>query len=151
MDQASLARASAGCGPNQIQFDVKTDKAQHPLAPPESTKAVIYVISEWNGQASIVRVGMDGRWMGANRDQAYFFFMADPGEHRLCMDVQKGQENLSDQGGATTFTAEPGKVYFFRTSFSEKSRLARIDNAEGLFLVSSWPLSTSRPKPRKDQ
>ena len=150
-DQASVARAAAGCGPNEIQFEVKTDKTQHPQAPPDAARAVIYVFSERAGFPN-VRIGMDGRWMGANHDESYFFFTAEPGEHRLCWDVQKGQEKLSDQGAAATFTAEAGKVYFFRTTLWSNElvptwKFERIDGAEGLFLVSSWPLSTSRSKP----
>jgi hypothetical protein len=152
-DEASLARAAAGCGRNEIQFDVKTNKTQHPQAPADAARAVIYVFS--GAEFPNVRIGMDGRWMGANHGESYFFFMAEPGEHRLCWDVQKGQEKLSDQGAATTFTAEAGKVYFFRTTLRGHElvpewKFERIDGAEGLFLVSSWPLSTSSPKPQHE-
>ena len=151
-DQARAARAAAGCGPNEIQFDVKTDKTQHPQAPPDSARAVVYVFSE-RAEFPNVRVGMDGKWMGANHDESYFFFTAEPGEHRLCFDLQKGQEKLSDQGAATTFTAEAGKAYFFKTTLRglneivPRRKFERLDAAEGMFLVSSWPLSTSRPRP----
>jgi hypothetical protein len=154
--QAYLARTAAGCGPNEIQFDTKTDKTQHPQALPDPTKAAIYVFSERFFSAPIVRVGMDGKWMGANRDESYFFFTAEPGEHRLCWDMQKGQETLTAQGAATTFTAEAGKTYFFRTTISDSTGLganwqfARIDGAAGMFLVSSWPLSSSRLKAQKE-
>jgi hypothetical protein len=153
-DQASAARAAAGCGPNETQFDVKTDKTQHPQAPPDGARAVIYIFSERISFDRTYRIGMDGKWMGATRDESYFFFTAEPGEHRLCWDVQKGQGTLTDQGAATTFTAEAGKVYFFRTMLHGSNelipKLQRIDGAEGMFLVSSWPLSTSRPKPQSE-
>jgi hypothetical protein len=29
-DQATTARTAAGCGADNVQFDVKTDKSQHP-------------------------------------------------------------------------------------------------------------------------
>jgi hypothetical protein len=155
-DQANAARTAAGCGSNEIQFDVKTDKTQHPQAPPDATRAVIYIFSDRISFDQTYRIGMDGKWMGATRDESYFFFTAEPGEHRLCWDVQKGQEKLSDQGAATTFTAEAGKVYCFestvfeRNEITQKRKFDRIDGAEGLFLVSSWPLSASRPKPQKE-
>jgi hypothetical protein len=153
-DQASAARAAAGCGPNEIQFDVKIDKTQHPQASPDAARAVIYVFSE-RAEFPNVRIGMDGKWMGANRDESYFFFTAEPGEHRLCWDVQKGQDKLSDQGAAVTFTAEAGKVYFFKSTLHGSIEIARrwkferLDAAEAMFLVSNWPQSTSRPKPQK--
>jgi len=154
--QASAARAAAGCGPNEMQFDAKTDKTQHPQAPPDAARAVIYIFSERISFDQTYRIGMDGKWMGAARDESYFFFTAEPGEHRLCWDVQKGQEKLTDQGAATTFTAEAGKVYCFestvfeRNEITQKRKFELIDGAEGLFLVSSWPLSASRPRPRKE-
>jgi hypothetical protein len=147
-DQAGAARAAAGCGPNEIQFDVKTDKTQHPLTPADAARAVIYVFSE-RAEFPNVRIGMDGKWMGANHDDSYFFFTAGPGEHRLCWDTQKGQ------GAAVTFTAEAGKAYFFKTTLRGNNEIAprrkfeRLDAAEGMFLVSSSPLSTSRPKAQK--
>jgi hypothetical protein len=73
----------------------------------------------------------------------------------VCWDTQKGQEKLSDQGAAVTFTAEAGKVYFFRTTLRGSNgvafrwKLERLDGAEGMFLVSNWPLSTSSPKAKK--
>jgi len=33
--------AVAGCGANEIQFDVKTDKKQHPTAQPDAGKALV--------------------------------------------------------------------------------------------------------------
>lgn len=115
---------------------------------------MVYVFSE-RAEFPNVRIGMDGKWMGANHGESYFFFTAEPGEHRLCWDVQKGQDRLSDQGAATTFTAEAGKIYFFRTTLHwnngivTKWKLKRLDGAEGMFLVSSWPLSISSSKPQK--
>ena len=66
-DQPIDARAAAGCGPANINFDVKTDKKQHAVTQPGPRKAMVYVIQEekWNPgymQLSHVttRVGLDG-------------------------------------------------------------------------------------------
>ena len=37
--------AAAGCGANEIHFDVKTDKKQHPTAQPDAGKALVYVLA----------------------------------------------------------------------------------------------------------
>jgi hypothetical protein len=42
-DRAAAARAAAGCGPDKVQFDVKTDKQQHSESQPEGGKALVYV------------------------------------------------------------------------------------------------------------
>jgi hypothetical protein len=34
-DSAASALEAAGCGPNEVHFEVKTDKKQHPTAQPE--------------------------------------------------------------------------------------------------------------------
>jgi hypothetical protein len=46
-DVAALARA-AGCGPNEAEFNVKTNKNQHPTAPPEAGTALVYVFDTVN-------------------------------------------------------------------------------------------------------
>jgi hypothetical protein len=35
-DSAAHALAAAGCGTNEVHFDVKTDKKQHPTAQPDA-------------------------------------------------------------------------------------------------------------------
>jgi hypothetical protein len=42
-DQAAEARRAAGCRPNDVQFEVKTNKDQHTMAKAESGKALVYV------------------------------------------------------------------------------------------------------------
>jgi hypothetical protein len=59
--QASAARAAAGCGPNEIQFDVKTDKTQRPQAPPDAARAVIHIFSKRISFDQTYRIGMDGK------------------------------------------------------------------------------------------
>src|SRR5947209_3096632 len=115
--------AAAGCGPNEIHFDVKTDKKQHPTGQADPGKALVYVI----GAASTdyvdlhigtppTRFGLDGTWVGANGYRSYFFFAVEPGDHRLCTSVQSKFERLvKSSTAATSFTAEAGKAYYFRT------------------------------------
>jgi hypothetical protein len=43
-DSAANALAAAGCGANEVHFDVKTNKKQHPTAQPDAGKALVYVI-----------------------------------------------------------------------------------------------------------
>lgn len=162
-DQAGTARAAAGCGPADVQFDVKTDKNQHPIAQPEAGKALVVVFQEerqdpginLNLAAPLTRVGLDGKWVGANRGQSYFFFSVDPGDHRLCTNWQSSFKRLSKLGSAVTFTAEAGKVYFFRQQVEERHdrspnlQLEPADNADGQFKIASLALSTSRPKPKE--
>ncbi len=40
-DSAANALAAAGCGANEVRFDVKTDKRRHPTAQPVAGKALV--------------------------------------------------------------------------------------------------------------
>jgi hypothetical protein len=158
-DQAAAARAAAGCGPDQVQFSVKTDGKNHPVAQPEAGKAVVYFFEKDKQEPDFThvgevttRVGLDGAWVGANRGMSYFFFTVDPGEHHVCANWQSSLKRYSKLGAAATFTAEAGKAYYFRARVQERKerqpevRLEAIDNSEGQFLIAASAYSTSHPK-----
>ncbi len=156
-DQAASARAAAGCGPQETQFDVKTDKKQHPMAQPEPGKALVYVLEDEIQNVPTIgavttRVGMDGKWVGANHGASYFFFSVDPGEHRLCTAIQSSLKRFSKLGSALTFTADAGKIYYFRVAVEERqyhppaADMESIDPAQGQFLIASHALSSPRPR-----
>jgi hypothetical protein len=156
--QADTARSAAGCGPDEIQFDVKTDKKQHVVASPDPGKALVVVFEDEKVGTSLkigsvtTRVGLDGKWVGANHAESYFAFPVDPGDHRLCVNWQSSFKRFSKLGAAATLSAEAGKVYFYRVELEERSdhppavRLEMVDNAEGQFQLASHALSTSRAK-----
>jgi len=140
---------SGGCGANESQFSVATNKKEHPVAQPQAGKATVYVIEDiFNGPT--MRVGLDGAWLGANKGRSYFFFSVDPGEHQLCTKWQSGvfKKTAERVGSAASLTAEAGKVYYFRVLVEERTgvRLEQVEPAEGQFLVSSSWFSISRPK-----
>jgi hypothetical protein len=158
-DQAASARAAAGCGPDRVQFDVKTDKKQHSEARPEAGKALVYVFEEERQDpgslpifAATTRIGLDGQWVGANHGKSYFYFSIDPGEHNLCANWQSSLRLFSKLASAASLTAQTGKVYYFETTIEERNRnkpavkIEAIDPAEGKLLLASASLSNSRPK-----
>jgi hypothetical protein len=148
----------AGCGANEARFDVKTDPKQHPTAQPAPDKALVYVIgAAWSDYASL-HVGtpptrFDGTWVGANGYRSYFFFPVEPGYHFLCTSAQsKFARVTKNSAAATSFTAEAGKVYYFRTKTPEGHdatgpvKLIPLDPAEAQVLIASTAFSTSHPK-----
>ena len=150
------ALTAAGCGANDVHFNVKTDKKQHPTAQPEAGKALVYVI----GDSSLdhvalhvgtppTRFGVDGTWVGANGYRSYFFFPVDPGEHRLCTNMQsKLQRQVKSTTAAMSFTAEAGKSYYFKTRTpvapvaGEEIKLVPVDPAEAQVLLAAAAFST---------
>jgi Protein of unknown function (DUF2846) len=158
-DEAAAARAAAGCGPNDVNFDVKVNKKQHPAPAPEPGKALVYVFEQEKTDpgalkilAVTVRVGLDGSWVGANHGGSYFYFPVEPGEHSVCAAWQSTLSMFSKLGAAASLTAEPGQSYYFRISVDERDnrqksvRLDPVDPAERQLLIGSCGLSTSHPK-----
>jgi len=142
--QDEAAQMAAGCGPKDIQFEVKTDKKSHPKGQPEPGKALVYVFNDISGISPgypSSRVGLDGTWTGANYKKSYFFFSVAAGTHNLCADKKL----------VTTFTAEPGQVYYFAIQFhpSGAIKLDEISPAEAELQIGQLAFSTFTPKPTK--
>jgi len=152
-DRPPAASTRGGCGPSEAYFDVKTDRKQHPVAPADPGKAIVYVFEDME-RGPTMRVGLDGSWIGANKGKSYSFFSVDPGEHQVCTNWQSGtfKETSKRIGAAMTLKAEAGKTYYLRTQVYERSeqdhnvKLELIEPAEGQFLISASSFSTFRPK-----
>jgi hypothetical protein len=152
-DQAATARTAAGCGPSQVQFDVKPDDTLHVLAQPEAGKAMVYVFED-DFTGPTMRIGVDGSWVGATNGKSFIYFSIAPGEHNVCTEWQSNVFKKTSErvGGAISLNLEAGKVYYLRMTFEEitkasgRIKLDLADNAEGQFLLSSSALSNSHPK-----
>ena len=147
-DEAAAARTAAGCGPSTEMFDVKTTDLKHSVAQPEQGKALVYFFVDFIN-APTMRVGVDGKWVGANDGKSYFFFQVAPGEHSVCTEWQSGTFKKSSErvGEAMHLTAEAGKTYYLRLNFGyQRMHLELSDEAEGNFLIGSSLYATSQPK-----
>lgn len=155
-DDAAQARAAAGCGPDEVHFKVKTDKNKHPLVDPQPGKANVYVIARVLPDGVIrfggplLRVGVDAGWVGADRGNSYFYFAIDPGDHRVCTQIQSLSKAMSKVSGATHLTAEAGQSYYLEAKVVEPTehpgvfiKLEPLDSAQGQVMIASSALSTS--------
>jgi hypothetical protein len=155
-DPAAISAAQAACGPQGVNFDVKDDNSQHTVGQPEAGKALVYVIQDIGaanciGGCITTKIALDGVWIGAVHHSSYLSFAVDPGEHHLCANWQSHIERLSRIVGLAHFTAEAGKIYYFRTrAFGDKNQslfdLDPLDSDQGRFFVADYPLSISHPK-----
>jgi hypothetical protein len=159
-ESAQDALEAAGCGANDVHFSVKTDKKQHPTAQPAAGKAMVYVIGDtWADHVAVHigtppnRFGVDGAWVGANGYHAYFFFPVDPGDHRLCTNMQsKLQRQVQSSTAARSFTAEAGQSYYFRTvtpvagPSGGPTKIVPVDPAEAQVLIAAASYSTFQVK-----
>lgn len=163
----STVLTQVGCGPDEAKFEVKRDAHLHPTGTPPPGKALVYVFgdSELDNAIQIggliTRVGSDGVWVGAYGHKSYTYFSVDPGEHRLCTSQQSSlKSRRHTNASAITFTAEQGKVYYFRTQPSPaavsesavsrapsgKVELAVLDPAQAQLMVLNRAYSTSQPR-----
>lgn len=80
-------------------------------------KALIYLIEEQKLRVFrdvTVRVGLDGKWVGAIRGTSYLSFAVEPGEHHLCVDFPSEFLEPGRLVSLYGFTAQAGKTYYFR-------------------------------------
>lgn len=136
---------SAACGPLNVKLAVRIDQAQHPTPAPPEGKALIYVVN----QEIHDNIGIDGKWLGANDRDTYFFVAVDPGEHHLCAYATYwgaswiSLHSLEAKAGAT--------YYFLPTPIGDGGRggryaLEQLDPDEGKYLVSKASFGTSQPR-----
>src|SRR6266704_1069153 len=126
--QDQSAAVAAACGPKSTSFNVKRDESQHTLAQPESGKARVYFVQdigivECIGGCFTMKVGLDGTWVGANQHNSYFSVSVEPGEHHICANPQT-RFQAGRLIALAHFTAEAGKVYYFRTrAFEDRNQM----------------------------
>jgi hypothetical protein len=94
--------------------------------------------------------------MGANHEWAYMSFSVDPGDHRVCADVQSSLVSPEKMSAAADLTAEEGKTYYYRLFVSNgdnknneqppRVTLHPVDEAEGLLLIGKSGKSTAKVK-----
>jgi hypothetical protein len=146
--------ATSACGPKSGSFQVKLDASQHTLAQPDPGKALVYFIQEKGSDSFAVTttIGIDGAWVGANKNSSYFAVSVEPGEHHVCANVQSFRGHPV---GFVHFTAEAGSVYYFdaRVVYGEASdlyfSLTAVDSDQARYLIDSFPLSLSTPSTPK--
>jgi len=157
--QARAFTLPDACGDDRVMFDVKTEKNQPPPAPPADGRAQIVFFEIQNGSVAkgiTVRFGMDGAWVGANHGNSYFALDLAPGEHHLCADWQSRFAGVRATADVTSFTAEPGKVYYFaaQATFGQSGlvttlssfSLSPLNEDAGKYRLRTWQLATSKPK-----
>jgi hypothetical protein len=144
----------AACGPDNVKFDVKTEKNQPAPEPPPQGKAQIVLIQTENIRVTLfsdatVRFGMDGAWVGADNGNSYFTLTVDPGIHHLCASWQSA---IFKKSAAASVTAKPGRVYYFVAPVvgipqgTATFGFSRVNADQGKYLIEKSKLSVSKPK-----
>jgi hypothetical protein len=142
------------CGAKETTYSITSERTTSPMKAPQPGMAVVYFIEDDGSEGGphyTIRVALDGSWVGAYKQNAYFAISVPAGEHHICANVQSGQSAGKIYAFAH-FNAEPGKVYYFRTQFlggiypvPRLLGLDPIDSDEATYLISSFPQSTAAP------
>lgn len=152
------APPSSACGSMHVSLAVDLDDSAHPIPAPEPGKARIFFIEE-TGQTTnwgypTARIGVDGTWVGANKKNSYFSVSVNPGEHHLCLALQSAFARFAPQIiELSHVNADAGKTYFYRSRIIDSEHGPQylifnpVDSDEAKYLIGSYPLSTSHPKP----
>lgn len=149
--QDKSSRLASACGPKDVTFNVSTE-ISHASAEPEPGKARVVFIQDdgpWGGhQHYVTKIGLDGAWVGAYKQNAYFTVSVDPGEHHVCANVQS-KSAFGLLLALAHFTAEPDKIYYFRTRFfggmpgvttaPPYVDLETVDSDEAKYRMTSFP------------
>ena len=141
------------CGPEKVHFDVELDKTKHATLPIDPGKARVYFIQDLGtenpfgaGGAFITKIGIDGAWVGANKNNSWFSVSVEPGVHHLCANAQAHM--FGHVVELAHFTAEAGQVYYFRIrNFMWQTRRLEFepaDSDQALYMISIYPLGISR-------
>ncbi|HEX3894117.1 MAG TPA: hypothetical protein VHW46_16200 [Terracidiphilus sp.] len=142
------------CGSSGTTFKVALDSNDHTLAQPEPGKALVYFVHDAGMTGGTlgyptVRVAIDGAWASANHGNSWFSIPVQPGDHHVCVNLQSSL--FDGRMELMHFTAEPNKVYFFRTRLVmsravELLELQPIDGDEGEYLVGAFSRSHATRK-----
>ncbi|MGC2163293.1 MAG: hypothetical protein WA634_15400 [Silvibacterium sp.] len=151
----TLAQATAACGPQNIKFNVKTDH-QPPSFEPNPDKAIVIMDESFaaagNGFVEpTLKVGLDGKWIGATRSNSWYAFPVEPGEHHLCINWQSHLGEFSHLLALSSLNAEPGKVYYFRSRIISLGKVPILDldpinEDQGRYLALSSSRSIAKQK-----
>lgn len=142
----------AACGDSRQSMAVKLDKTQHTVAQPDSGRSQVYFIEDMGhgGGGNTTKIGMDGKWVGADKRNSYFSVSVAPGEHHLCAVIEPS--DAWSYVELAHFTAEAGKIYYYRTRIIvtrdgvEYFSLAPLDSDAGEYAVSTYSMASAHLK-----
>jgi hypothetical protein len=133
-----------GCGPRKQKFSVARHKGEHPAPEPSPGKAIVYVIKGFGkiGREGAYRLGVNGKWVGANTKNTYYYFESEPGLLKLCVEGswKKGMQFL---------TVEPGESYYLYLNVGfqvSNEGISQLSEEEGKKLVQKYQYITFQLK-----
>ena len=142
--EAKKALEEKACDPKKTKHKARTDKKQHPTPEPPAGQALVYVVRPTRmGQKIQTKLAVDGKFVGGNRGNNYFYFTLDPGEHYFCSQA----ENRS----LLTLTVEAGQTYYLQQKikmglWKARNKLVELTEEKGKKALAKTHLSIFEEK-----
>jgi hypothetical protein len=133
------------CPAENVKHKTSTNKKEHPTPEAPADKALVYVVRPtMMGNKVQTKLAVDGRWVGINRGNNYFFFTLDPGEHYLC--------SMAENKSVMAMKVEAGKTYYLQQKLTmgfmkARNKVVALDDAEGKKALAKTHPSDFTPKP----
>src|SRR5258708_37862892 len=119
---AAQPAAEPACGPASEKLKNETDKSTHPEPSVPQDKALVYVVRPtMMGNKVQTKFAVDGKWVGVNRGNNYFFVFLDPGPHRFCSQAENSESAPPDPGNRQGLLFPPA----CRDGLSQSPHLSR--------------------------
>lgn len=151
--QPLWAQAPQACGAEKQDFEVKLDGAQHAIPAAESGKALLVFVQDTGrpgvgAPALLARVGVDGSWVGALKNESWFSIAVEPGIRHLCV---LNQPRISSKvTELLQLRVEPGRTYYIRvrnlTWHGSYMELGETNEDQGAYMVSASPMARAEAK-----
>jgi len=108
------------CGPSDAHQSQRTEKGPQTAPAQPLDKGLIYVIRPTHvGMLIQTKLAVDGKWVGINRADNYFYIELEPGPHYFCSQA----ENHS----LLSLVVEAGKTYYLQQKITMGLMKARND------------------------
>jgi len=102
-----LQMKACGSKEDELDYETRTDKSDHPTPPAPTDKALVYVLRpSMFGNRVQSKLAVDGEWKGVNRGNNYFYFTLEPAEHLFC--------SVAENHSVLKLKVEAGQTYYLQ-------------------------------------
>jgi len=115
---AKAGKLPSSCGPMGAHPSIQLQTFSRKLSPIPVGMARLVVVQQIGvcPHCGVVRVGLNGKWIGANKGDSWFAVTIPPGKQRVCVAWNAPFVRLTDRIHLTELDAEAGKTYYLETT-----------------------------------
>lgn len=114
----------AACGADTTQYKVSHVHPEAVPAPPPGQALVVLILKPTGEEFAsdpIVRLAVDGAWVGAVKGRSYIAIPVPPGSHNLCVSRQSKYDDEKANLSTAPLNAQAGQVYYFEFTLNHES------------------------------